>query len=84
MKFNNDFYPSLTTIADPKVWTEWIPDSLSTILRALIPPELKSSSIGQTIVHASKSPSVISLMLFELGVTLDLSFGSKWLLVELA
>ena len=37
MKFNNDFYPTPTEIAGLKRGAEWIPDSLYTILRVLIP-----------------------------------------------
>ena len=40
MNFNNDFYPTQTEIADLKEGVEWIPDSLYTILGALIPSEL--------------------------------------------
>ena len=84
MKLNNDFYPTPTEIVDLKGWAEWIPDSLYTNFWALIPSELKSISISQSIVQAGKSRSVIVPMLFELGVTLDHSFGSKWLLDEFA
>ena len=76
MKFNNDFYPAPTETADLNGWAEWIPDSLYTILRALMPSELKSISISQSIVQAGKSQSVIAPMLFGLGETLDHSFGS--------
>ena len=68
MKFNNDFYPTRTEIADLNGGAEWIPDSLYAVLRALIPSELKSISIGQSIVQASKSRSVIAPMLFGLGL----------------
>ena len=78
MKFNNDFYPTPTEIPDLKWGTEWIPDSLYTILWDLIPSELKSTSTGQSVVQASAS------MLFSLGVKLDYSFGSTWLLDKLA
>ena len=84
MKFNNDLYPALAEIADLKGGAEWIPDSLYTILQALIPSEQKSISIGQSIVRASKIRSVIAPILFGHGVTLDHSFDSKWPLGELA
>ena len=84
MKFNIDFYPTPSEIADLKGDAEWIPYSLYTILQALIPSELTSVSIGESIVQASRSRSVIAPMLFGLGVTLDYSFCSKWLLDELA
>ena len=56
---------------------------LYTILWALIPSKLKSFSTGQSIVQASRSRSVTEPMLVGLGVTLDHSSGSKWLLDEL-
>ena len=46
------------------------------IFRALIPSELKSISVIQSIVRA------IAPILFGLEVTLDHSFGSKWLIDE--
>ena len=84
MKLNNDFYSILMKIAHLKGLAEWIPDSLYTVLRALILSELKSISIYQSIVQASKCRSAIAPMLLGLGVILDNSFGSKWLLDELA
>ena len=84
MKFNNDFYPTPTEITDLKGGAEWIPASLYTVLRALFPSELKSISVGKSIVQASRSRSVIASMLFGRGITLDHSFSSKWLFEELA
>ena len=74
MKFNNDFCPTPTEITDLKGGAEWIPASLYTILLALIPSELKSVSVGQSIVQASKSRSVIAPMLFGRGIMLDQFF----------
>ena len=56
---------------------------LYTILQTLISSELKSVIIGQMYFRLIKSRRVIASILFGLGVTLDHSFSSKWLLEEL-
>ena len=47
-------------------------------------PELKQNSIGQSIIQAARPRSVITPVLFGLGIEMDHVFGSKWLINELA
>ena len=53
------------------------------VLWTLIPSKLKSIIVDQSIVQVSTSWSVIAPMLFGYGVTLNYTFGLKWLPAEL-
>ena len=55
--------------------------TLQTLLKILVPFELKQSSIGQSIVQAARPKSVITPTL---GVEMDHVFGSKWFINELS
>ena len=56
----------------------WVPPTLKNLLGILIPNELKRVSIAHAIISASKK-SLLSPLLFGVGVQLARSFGSKWL-----
>ena len=62
----------------------WVPQCLRTFLKMLGLPELKQNSIGQSIIQAAWPRSVITPILFGLGIEMDHVFGSKWLISELA
>ena len=47
-------------------------------------PELKQISIGQSIIQAARPKSIITPVLFGLGIEMDHVFGSKWPINELA
>ena len=61
-----------------------IPESLKYFLQLLIPSSIKRSSIGQCFVQGSRPRTVISPILFGVGVQMDKSFGSKWLVNQLS
>ena len=64
--------------------TQWIPHLLQTFIKVILPSfQLKQTSIGNAIVQAARPRSVITPILFGLGVELDHVFGSKWLINEL-
>ena len=56
----------------------WVPPTLKNLLGILIPNELKRVSIEHTIISVSRR-SLLSPLLFGVGVQLDHSFGSIWL-----
>ena len=52
-----------------------IPQCLQTFLKVLGLPELKQNSIGQCIIQAAWPRSVITPVLFELGIEMDHVLG---------
>ena len=58
--------------------------SLRVFLETLIKDELKCDEIEQAITQAARPKSVISPLLFGLGIVLDHVFGSRWLIEELS
>ena len=57
---------------------------LNSLMATLIKDELKQVAICHSIVQAARPKSVISPMLFGVGVQLDHLYRSKWLVNELA
>ena len=60
------------------------PGSLKLLLDYLINSELKRLSLGQCITQASSPRSIIAPIPFGMGVGLDKSFSSKWLIDHLS
>lgn len=58
--------------------------TLRVFLDILIKDELKHDGIGQAITQAARPNSVISPLLFGIGIELHHVFGSKWLIEELS
>ena len=81
---SNETYPTTEEIGNFDKGVEWVPESLQLLLAYLIPQKLKQLSIGQCIVQAAKPRSVLCPVTLSLGVELDKTFGSKWLLDHLA
>ena len=77
-------YPLTSDFNDVKYAKTWVPGLLTTFLENLIPQELKQVSIGHWVVQAARPKSVISPVLFGVGVSLDHMFGSRMLLDLLA
>ena len=75
-------YPSIDSLNCIEYVKSWVPESLQILLNHLICSELKRVSIGQCITQASRS--TIASILFGIGVDLDKSFGSKWLINHLS
>ena len=64
---------------------QWKPHLLQTFLKVILPSlQLKQTSIDHAIVQAARPRSVITPILFGLGVELDHVFGSKWLINKLS
>ena len=57
--------------------------SLQLLLQYLIPSNVKQLNIGQCIAQASRPRSIICPVLFGLGVQVEKSFASKWLVNHL-
>ena len=77
-------YPSLLKMKDLEYESEWVPESLQIFLGLIFPSKLKKISIGQCIVQASRSRSMIAPIPFGIGVDLDKSFATKWFVDHLA
>jgi hypothetical protein len=75
-------YPTTESIRDRKAAYRWIP-SLPSLLRTfldnLICPEVKKVALGHSIVQAVRPKTVLSPILFGVGVSVDHVFASKWL-----
>lgn len=59
-------------------------ESLDRFMRQLVRSEVKNISISQCIVQAARPRTVIASILFGLGVQLEKTFGSKWLVNHLS
>ena len=84
MEKNTNYYPTTNDITDDEKGNEWIPESLQTFLRILIPSKIKKKTIGQCITQAARPKSIMCPLVFGLGVELEKSFGSKWLVNHLS
>ena len=62
----------------------WLPFLLRLLLQTIVQDDLKQAAIGQCIVQAARPRSVISPILFGLGIELDLKMRSKWLVNHLS
>ena len=78
-----DTYPTIYDIENIEKNKEWVPESLQLLLTHIIPSTLKQVSIGQCITQAARPRSVMCPIVFGLGVQLEKSFASKWLLNQL-
>ena len=81
---NTDFYPTVDDIKDEENANPWVPESLKIFLNSLITSELKKKTLGQCITQASRPRSIICPLMFGLGVELEKTFGSKWLVNHLS
>ena len=79
--YNHDEYPLSPDYDNVKRAKEWLPSLLNVFI---VGSELKQVAVSQAIVQAARPKSVISPILFGLGVSVDHSFGSKWLLDSLS
>lgn len=81
---NMEHYPLNANISDQSKAKDWVPSLLRLFLGHLISDEGKQIGIGHSIVQASRPKSVISPVLFGVGVSLDHVLASKWLLTMLS
>ena len=77
-------YPSTEELSDIDYETKWVPESLKIFLSSLVSSSLKQLGIGQCIVQASRPRSLIVPIPFGIGIDVDKSFGTKWLVDHLA
>ena len=82
--FDTDVYPSDANIRDKSASLDWIPVLLTNFLRHIICDETKQISIGHCIVQASRPRSVISPVLFGVGVSIDHKTGSRGIIQMLS
>ena len=82
--YNHDEYPLSPDYDNVKRAKEWLPSLLNVFMEHVVGSELKQVAVSQAIVQAARPKSVISPILFGLGVSVDHSFGSKWLLDSLS
>jgi hypothetical protein len=82
--YNKDVFPRMNEIKSSEECQEFLTPSLRVFLDILIKEELKCDGIGQAITQAARLNSVISPLLFVIGIELHHIFGSKWLIEELS
>jgi hypothetical protein len=73
-EFSRTYYPTTESIRDRKAAYRWIPSLLRTFLDNLICPEVKKVALGHSIVQAVRPKTVLSPILFGVGVSVDHSF----------
>ena len=78
--YDNKQYPTEFECSELKAGKQWLPSLLSLFMENVIGNERKQVFISQSIVQAARPKSVISPILFGLGVSLDHTFDSQWLL----
>ena len=81
---DTDVYPADASINDKSALLDWVPKLLMHLLQLLICDEAKRMSIGHCIVQASRPRSVISPVLFGVGVSIDHKTGSRGIIQMLA
>ena len=77
-------YPDISRMQDIEYAMTWIPESLTTFLSHLVSSPLKQASIGQVITQNSRPRSMIASIPFGIGVDIDKSFATKWLVDHLS
>ena len=78
-EYKNNFYPDPSEIEA----LDWSPPLLKQLMNGLTKSDLKQEFLVQCIVKGTKS-DVIPPLLFTLGVDLDQSCGSRWLVSYLS
>lgn len=77
-------HPGNEDIASISQSSQWILHHLQAFLKLIIISEVKQNSIGHAIIQASRPRSVITPIMFGVGIEMDHVFGSKWLINELS
>jgi len=78
--YSVDEYPPNSTLKDPELLKECVPELVKIFMEKLVNDELKQVAIGHSLMQAVRPRSVIAPVLFALGVSLDHCFGSELLL----
>lgn len=77
-------YPIINKMDDLDYGKKWVPESLLVFLKHLVPSPLKQISIGQSITQCSRPRSMIAPIPFGIGVDVDKSFSTRWLVDHLS
>ena len=82
-QYTNEIYPSADDVTTSATG-EFVPPLLQLHVQTLIGNKLKETAISHAIVQAARPRSVISPILFGVGVEVDHICGSKYIVDELA
>jgi len=80
VQYEKDAYPLSETLKDPQKVKEWMPDLMQLFLENVVKDVRKQVAIGHSLIQAIRPRSVITPVLFGVGVSVDHVLGSKWLL----
>ena len=83
INLESDIYPTENKISDIKTSESLLPEILHRYLAVLIKRRLKKNSGKQIIISALRPRSAMLPITFPLGVKMDNTFGSHWLVDEL-
>ena len=83
INLESDIYPTENKISDIKTSEGLLPEILHRYLAVLIKRRLKKNSGKQIIISALRPRSAMLPITFPLGVKMDNTFGSHWLVDEL-
>ena len=72
--------PSNDDIRDGDAVCHQLPSMLQMFLQSIVKSTMKRAANGQCLLRAARTRSMIPPLLFGLGVELDYTFGSKWLI----
>src|SRR6218665_703981 len=78
--FSNSDYPLTPDFSNVQAAKDWVPGLLKEFMENVVCSELKQVAICHSIVQAARPRSVLSPILFGVGVSLDHAFGSRWAL----
>ena len=84
MSLKSDICPAENEIFDIRTCENSFLETLRKFLEVLIKRRLKRSSVGQVIISPARLRSVVLLITFGLGVEIDNTFESGWLIDELS
>jgi hypothetical protein len=76
-KYDMDSYPSLYDVKNIDVCRKFVPPLLQTLFQTLVTNDLKQVAIGNCVVQAARPRSVITPVLYGVGVETDNVFGSR-------
>lgn len=82
--YSTDEYPINGSVSDVSAAMQWVPPLLRTFVENVVVTDLKQTAICHAIVQAARPRTVISPVLYGIGVSVDHVLGSKWLLNFLA
>ena len=74
-----DVYPTTAEISDFEISKLWIAEGFQTFLHQLVNSDTKRHYTEQCITQGTRPRSIMCPLFFGLGVELDKTFGSKWL-----